>query len=854
MNQSFYTALTGAKSFQTAVAVTGANISNINTDGYRSSITEFSDNFSKLLAKANHPTTDNSGMGVNISTTAINLKEGPIKPSDNTFDMAIRREGWFGVIAPNSMDARQIGFTRAGVFSRDKDSFLVSPSGHYLLGTAYNNITQASTGDYVVNPDFIAPKENVKKQSRLFVPKHLTHPTVPTSKIELNVNLLGQNKQYYAIDDNINMFSSYNSSKEPLNLRNGQSLIIAKDSQNFYSKNDELVFHHNVQKAITDEKLEFMINGEKIMVDIQANDSGSAIASKIAAAVNQKGIKAKAIDEKLMFMSDSQIHITSSSNERFIPKVAASFAKFDSSGAKTSFSTLGQLKKIIADTIGDVQLMTTSNGAIKLLSRSDLSLHILQTDNSNTKFLQNLQTLSGEYAKNDYKTSSNFLCVGKNIQTISIDKNGQTNNVDINFKNNSPSNSEVSTWDLKARIYHEEAIAQNADLAKILYGKDEVNLKNGEDFWIKQGTAKLVSNNKEYEYHLEIPDDSIDGRAQEFSFTLNGQKIYYKAPDGQEAKKTIDGLSEVLRTHNIAHKKTQNAIVFLPMNNELFISDNNSSLLGTKIDNVRIAKLTYGKDFKTVSDLNNAINTKMQDLHIEIDNAKLKITNSSSEEHVFEFMTGINTNKNFLNALAPLAGTISSGASRSKELYYNKDLSTSSMQLPFDALTGELKHPNDFAFLKNGNSDINLYLNTAVSSFANDISDDHVVQNGAVSAGISGYRVEEDGTIYASFKNNKSVAVGVVSVFQFQNDGGLERIGNTLFKASDNSGEAFFYADEQGNVLRTSPITSKSIEASNIDNAVAMTNLIAYQRSFQSASKVITTSDELIRRAIELKR
>ena len=49
-------------------------------------------------------------------------------------------------------------------------------------------------------------------------------------------------------------------------------------------------------------------------------------------------------------------------------------------------------------------------------------------------------------------------------------------------------------------------------------------------------------------------------------------------------------------------------------------------------------------------------------------------------------------------------------------------------------------------------------------------------------------------------------------------------------------------------------INSYSLEMSNVDMATEMVNLIVTQRGFQSNSKVITTADEMLRKAMEIKR
>ena len=79
----------------------------------------------------------------------------------------------------------------------------------------------------------------------------------------------------------------------------------------------------------------------------------------------------------------------------------------------------------------------------------------------------------------------------------------------------------------------------------------------------------------------------------------------------------------------------------------------------------------------------------------------------------------------------------------------------------------------------------------------------------------------------------------------------LRREGNNLFLATSEAGETWEgvagtenFGEIQGNFL----------EASNVELSKEMVSMIIMQRGFQSNSKVITTWDTMIQKAIELKR
>lgn len=84
-------------------------------------------------------------------------------------------------------------------------------------------------------------------------------------------------------------------------------------------------------------------------------------------------------------------------------------------------------------------------------------------------------------------------------------------------------------------------------------------------------------------------------------------------------------------------------------------------------------------------------------------------------------------------------------------------------------------------------------------------------------------------------------------VANFQNPEGLEQLAGNLYSISANSGNAII----NGNF---GSITQGAIEMSNVDLSEEFTEMIVTQRAFQAASKVITTSDELLQEIMNLKR
>ncbi len=205
MNTSFYNGVSGIKSHQYGIDNLSDNIANVNTVGYKGSTTEFSTIFSTTLDQSySTPALSDIGLGSSVSTTSLDLSQGSLIDTDNTFDLAIGGEGWFGV---GSLTNRY--FTRSGEFSIDANGDLVDAGGNYLLGTSGNNITPTSldqakldefgksytssgtslTDAYAISAVKDIPLGDVNTQTKINLPDFLYYPPVPTQNITYKANL-----------------------------------------------------------------------------------------------------------------------------------------------------------------------------------------------------------------------------------------------------------------------------------------------------------------------------------------------------------------------------------------------------------------------------------------------------------------------------------------------------------------------------------------------------------------------------------------------------------------------------------------------------------------------------------------
>jgi flagellar hook protein FlgE len=113
------------------------------------------------------------------------------------------------------------------------------------------------------------------------------------------------------------------------------------------------------------------------------------------------------------------------------------------------------------------------------------------------------------------------------------------------------------------------------------------------------------------------------------------------------------------------------------------------------------------------------------------------------------------------------------------------------------------------------------------------------------------YSVSDSGQIIGVYSNGLKETLGQVAMATFKNVNGLEKVGDSEFRSTVNSGYA--QVGTPGSAGMGS-VVSGALEMSNVDLAQEFTNLIIAQRGFQANSKVITTSDEILQDLVSMKR
>jgi flagellar hook protein FlgE len=163
MLRSLYSGISGLRAHQTMLDVTGNNIANVNTAGFKASSTQFQDTLSQVQQGATGPQAETGGtnpaqvgLGVRVAGVSTNFSQGSSQSTGRATDLMISGDGFF----VTSKGGNQL-FTRAGSFSPDAANQLVSPDGGILQGwTATNGAINAGgpVGDITLDPNAMVAK------------------------------------------------------------------------------------------------------------------------------------------------------------------------------------------------------------------------------------------------------------------------------------------------------------------------------------------------------------------------------------------------------------------------------------------------------------------------------------------------------------------------------------------------------------------------------------------------------------------------------------------------------------------------------------------------------------------------
>jgi len=123
-------------------------------------------------------------------------------------------------------------------------------------------------------------------------------------------------------------------------------------------------------------------------------------------------------------------------------------------------------------------------------------------------------------------------------------------------------------------------------------------------------------------------------------------------------------------------------------------------------------------------------------------------------------------------------------------------------------------------------------------------------QNGYAAGQMTGYQINDDGTIAGVYSNQQTQLLGQIVLSNFSNPEGLKSEGDNVWSSTQSSGQPITGLAGAGGFGN---MTSGALEASNVDLSKELVNMIVAQRNYQSNAQTIKTQDSILNTLVNLR-
>ncbi len=159
MLKGLYTAYTGMVNEQKRMDIMTNNLANASTVGFKkegSTSQSFDDILTVKIKDAsvgvmNVQRTGINNPGVKIGENYTDYTQGSFRNTDNTYDLALSGEGFFAIEFTNKAGETSTKYTRAGQFTLNREGYLVTQDGDYVLDTQNRRIRLDTLKESVIN-------------------------------------------------------------------------------------------------------------------------------------------------------------------------------------------------------------------------------------------------------------------------------------------------------------------------------------------------------------------------------------------------------------------------------------------------------------------------------------------------------------------------------------------------------------------------------------------------------------------------------------------------------------------------------------------------------------------------------
>lgn len=867
MMRSLWSGVSGLRVHQVGMDVEGNNIANVNTYGFKYSRVNYSTMFSQTMSIASQPTSNlggtnakQVGLGVNAQSTQRIHSQGNLQTTDSNFDVAISGNGFFLV----SNDGGKTQYlTRDGAFTQDAAGNFVNSSGYVVQGWTRDAVTGRIDTSLPASNLWWDPSMTIpaKASSEIYLNATLNSGTKISEETSRYLYSLDSAHGYRQVtgttndeDDKANQFYTtssnaidvteksvdfaavYNSdSYESLNLRNGQSFWFSYKDATFETKQIATLYDPNgaaQQNGVTfwgdnttegQVRLDITLNGVSIVSDsINSIDTAASLINS--------------------YSSKTGVDVSISADKRSLV-----FTNRNANGTEDNMKNINLV----------INQANTAGENFNINTGANPPTYTVQKANANaTQWVTGASNSIEIITAHRYEYSSTAVT----IPEMSDPTNGvpfddthltaaNANNTDARASRNYVAALLGDLLNTDSRVFHSTEDLRELMQRDARYGVDYQSTGNGNDIVGTTGYLQNVNHNVN------------------LSVNSTGRYVFTNAAENT----TLNGGANI----NIIAGQTYGGITIPGGANIVISAGNNNNTTSAK--DMYFQATAYKNEaaqistndalatiFKGMQGVLEAGNNTKQSASMVLSSysSSLKVYDSLGTEHMLRVewtkhettVDGGNLWQMILRIDEPATFNVV-GQARNNiivgEVRFGNDGSLVSYDPSTITFTGNNgSAPNQLISLNLGavGGFNGLVSNNQTSGISQQETDGYAP--GTILQGMQNKQINQNGDIIASFSNGKQITVGKIAMGNVTNESGLEELGSNLFKTSANSGSLTVGTSNTGG---RGVFQSATIEMSNADLSLALTNLIVIQRGYQANSKTITTSDTMLNTLLQLK-
>jgi flagellar hook protein FlgE len=808
----FDIALSGIRAASNDLSVTGNNIANASTTGFKRSRAEFGDLYAtSVLGAGNNPV----GSGVRLQDVAQQFTQGSIAFTENEMDMAVNGNGFFVV-----QSGGEQFYTRSGTFGVDREGYIVTNTSARLQGFSADDRGEIGglQGDVRIETSNQAPRSTTLVESRLNLDSSApvlqsTGTTFGTVGNAIGVAQLG-------LEESTTTTLQADPMTLPIDLDGSTlafSVNFAGSSNNTGTVNVAVVLSPANFRGATQitgpqgvRDLAGLINSQlfspappETAIDVSASEEGGQL---VFTALTPGEASSITIDGSALSVADATLFGLPADGNTLVTPAA-------SLGTPEVGNAYPQQSIDIIDDRGRVLTYTSQAGesAAEVASEMNALAGVSATAHTDVRIVARAPGAAN--SNNLQVTINGVTLLGQPLTTLADGINALTTSTLPGIS------AEIDTVTGDLLIHSSVGDDIKISIASTTL-TDSLEVLGNPD------SSSVTLNANDPLDNAIVVGGSID-------FILDeGYSVANPTPPSIGLFGPVSGAALTPITLNAFNANDSATYNFPPTSMKIYDSLGNAHVL-----NQYFVKQDYDITDPTTSPNHWIMYVKIDGRDVgDPDTTLPPPQNTLPTQAAFDVFFNEDGS---LNELLTDRMLISNWTPLDEEGNPNGSLGPQNVLAGGDVNTGEDPINSNFLVTLDG-----------TTQFGSDFSVNDVDQDGYTTGRLSGLNINESGIIFARFTNGESNVLGQIVLADFANNQGLQPVGDSMWAENFESGPPNIGTPGSAAL---GAIQAGALEESNVDLSEELVNLIVAQRNFQASAKIIETANQVTQTIINLR-